>query len=63
MPTEHAQGTTASARIELRRGVDVNYWCQVLHVSASELRHAVQQVGPQVAAVHRYLSEHRSSDG
>ena len=42
-------------RIEVRHNVDAAYWCRVFNVSHRQLCHAVQQVGPQVAAVRRYL--------
>jgi hypothetical protein len=59
------QVTTAAAdsdRIDLRRSVEVDYWCRVFHASISELRRAVQHVGPQVSAVHHYLRQHPPRD-
>jgi hypothetical protein len=44
-----------SRRIEVRRDLDAAYWCRVFDVSPRELRHAVQQVGPQVAEVRRFF--------
>lgn len=45
----------APARIELRNELDCAYWCRVFDVTHAELRQAIQQVGPGVAAVRRYL--------
>ena len=42
-------------RIDLRQATDTAYWCRVLGVDTHQLRSAVQQVGPQAAAVRRYL--------
>jgi len=44
-----------SRRIEVRRDLEAAYWCRVFDVSRQELRHAVQQVGPQVAEVRRFF--------
>lgn len=46
---------SASARIDLLRDVDVAYWCRLLDVDHTQLRRAVQQVGPRAEAVVRYL--------
>jgi hypothetical protein len=53
-PQEMASG---SHRIEVRHDLDAMYWCRLFDVSPQELRRAVQQVGPQVAAVRRYFSQ------
>jgi hypothetical protein len=50
--------TSGHLRIEVRRDLDAMYWCRLFDVSPQELRRAVQQVGPQVSAVQRYLCEH-----
>jgi hypothetical protein len=48
-----------SRRIEVRRDLEAAFWCRLFDVSPQELRHAVQQVGPQVAEVRRYLERRR----
>ena len=57
-PAPSSSSPAAGARIEVRHSVDAAYWCRVFDVSHRELCHAVQQVGPQVAEVRRYLSSH-----
>lgn len=46
---------STSARIDLLRDVDVAYWCRLLDVDHTQLRRAVQQVGPRAEAVARHL--------
>ena len=48
-----------SSRIELLHALDSAYWCRLFDVSQAELRFAIQQVGPQPAAVRRFLDEAR----
>lgn len=54
-PMDSREMPEGSRRIEVRRDLEAAYWCRVFGVSPQELRHAVQQVGPQVAAVQRFL--------
>jgi len=56
MAYAHAAGGSPGTRIDLLSDMDIAYWCQVLGVDPHELRQAVQHVGPQVAAVRRYVS-------
>ncbi|MEO8296768.1 MAG: DUF3606 domain-containing protein [Burkholderiales bacterium] len=51
----------AQQRIDLLDGADVAYWCRVLAVDMHELRRAVQQAGPQAAAVRTVLEKWRSA--
>jgi hypothetical protein len=54
-----AAGTAAPAqRIDMTSDTDVAYWCRVLDIDHHALRRAVQQVGPRVDAVTRYLASH-----
>jgi hypothetical protein len=46
-------------RIELRHELDSAYWCRLFDVSHAELRYAIQHVGPQAAAVRRFLDDAR----
>jgi hypothetical protein len=46
-------------RIELRHELDSAYWCRLFDVSHAELRYAIQHVGPQAAAVRRFLDDVR----
>ncbi|RQP22242.1 DUF3606 domain-containing protein [Piscinibacter terrae] len=56
MPTETDAFTGSEhARIDLTRDVDVAFWCRLLDVDHSQLRRAIQQVGPRSDAVMRYL--------
>lgn len=48
-------------RIDLRQATDAAYWCRVLEVDMHQLRHAVQQVGPQAGAVRRYLQQRQTT--
>ena len=48
-----------SPRINLLSDIDVAYWCRALDVDHSELRRAVQRVGPRADAVVRYLARLR----
>jgi len=48
-------GHSSAQRIDMTRDVDVAYWCRLFDVDHSQLRRAVQQVGPQAPAVLRYL--------
>jgi hypothetical protein len=50
-----------SARIDLLRDTDVAYWCRLLDVDHSELRRAVQQVGPRAGAVLRHIQRMRAA--
>ena len=61
---ENAQPTGSSpslplpgGRIEMRQDTDTAFWCRVFDISPAQLRRAVQQVGPQVAEVRRYLAK------
>jgi hypothetical protein len=47
------------SRIELRHDLEAAYWCRVFDVTPSELRRAIQKVGPQVSAVRRHLEHGR----
>ena len=55
-PVPPAALSPGSARIEVRHTLDAAYWCRVFGVNHRQLCHAVQHVGPQVAAVRRYLN-------
>jgi hypothetical protein len=59
--TEHPQGVARSdaLRIDLLHDVDVAYWCRLLDVDHSQLRRAVQRVGPRADAVARDLERER----
>ena len=50
-----------SVRIDLLRDTDVAYWCRLLDIDHSELRRAVQKVGPRADAVFRYLQSSSAS--
>ncbi|UUX94033.1 DUF3606 domain-containing protein [Aquabacterium sp. J223] len=54
---------TDANRIDLASQLDIDFWCGVFHVAPGDLRHAVQQVGPQAAAVRRYLEDHPPTPG
>ena len=41
--------------IDLLSQIDVDYWCQIFHVSPAQLRDAVQHAGHQAIEVSRYL--------
>jgi hypothetical protein len=56
IPDPQAGGQT---RIELRHELDSAYWCRLFDVSHAELRYAIQHVGPQAAAVRRFLDDAR----
>jgi len=51
-----ADNTPPAPRIDMRSDTDVAYWCRVLDIDHHTLRRAVQQVGPRVDAVTRYLT-------
>jgi hypothetical protein len=44
-------------RINLHEEYEVRYWTAVLGVTVSELRAAVDEVGPMVADVRRHLDK------
>jgi hypothetical protein len=48
-------------RIDLLSDMDVAYWCRALDVDHTELRRAVQHVGPRADAVARYLARQRDA--
>ena len=48
--------TVDLTRINLQSTIAVNYWCQVMHCSETQLRNAVLAVGPLPADVKAYLS-------
>ncbi len=54
-PGTNQEVADGSRRIEVRRDLEAAYWCRLFDVTPTELRRAVQQVGPQVAAVRRYF--------
>ena len=41
--------------IDMLSQIDVDYWCQIFHVSPAQLREAVHHVGHQAVEVSRYL--------
>ena len=41
--------------IDLLSQLDIDYWCQIFHVSPAQLREAVQNAGSQAIDVSRYL--------
>ncbi|SFQ61431.1 DUF3606 domain-containing protein [Hymenobacter arizonensis] len=47
--------TVDPTRINLQSTIAVNYWCQVLKCSETQLRNAVLAVGPLPADVRTYL--------
>lgn len=56
MPTEYDSfAGSMHARIDLTRDVEVAFWCRLLDVDHTQLRRAVQQVGPRSDAVMRHL--------
>lgn len=46
---------TPAFAIDLLSQIDSDYWCQIFHVTAAQLREAVQSAGPQAVDVSRYL--------
>lgn len=52
---------TPPQRIDLRHATDTADWCRIFGVDTHQLRHAVQQVGPQAAAVRRFLEQRAES--
>jgi hypothetical protein len=48
------------ARIDLTSDTDVAYWCRVLDIDHSQLRRAVQKVGPRADAVVRCIGAQRT---
>ena len=54
-PHDHAPN---HQRIDLLHGEDVAFWCRVFGTSITELRQAVQQVGPLAEQVRRYIAAH-----
>jgi hypothetical protein len=63
LPLTTSTMSSDTDRIDLASQLDIDFWCGVFHVAPGELRHAVQQVGPQAAAVRRYLAEHPPAAG
>jgi hypothetical protein len=49
-------------KIDLLSQIDVDYWCQIFHVSPEQLRQAVQRVGSQAVDVARDLRGRDSGD-
>ena len=41
--------------IDMLSQLDVDYWCQIFHVSPAQLREAVHHAGHQAVEVSRYL--------
>lgn len=41
--------------IDMLSQIDVDYWCQIFHVSPAQLREAVHHAGHQAVEVSRYL--------
>lgn len=41
--------------INMLSQIDVDYWCQIFHVSPAQLREAVHHAGHQAVEVSRYL--------
>jgi hypothetical protein len=62
MPLDPVPQNT-SPRINLHSDMDVAYWCRALDVDPSELRRAVQRVGPRADAVTRYIEHQRQGTG
>ena len=48
------------ARINVDQDQDVQYWADQFGVTASEVRSAVELVGPSVESVRQRLAAHRS---
>ncbi|WP_157781152.1 MULTISPECIES: DUF3606 domain-containing protein [Hymenobacter] len=48
--------TVDLTRINLQSTIAVNYWCQVMHCSETQLRNAILAVGTLPADVQAYLS-------
>lgn len=55
--------TERPASVNMLSGSDIAYWCRVFDVNMTELRQAVQQVGPQAQAVRAYLARRASAGG
>jgi hypothetical protein len=51
------RGPADRMRINLHEEYEVRYWTAVLGVTVSELRAAVDEVGPMVADVRRHLDK------
>ncbi|MEY4908121.1 MAG: hypothetical protein RL260_1839 [Pseudomonadota bacterium] len=49
--------------INMLSGSDIAYWCRVFDVDMTELRRAVQQVGPQAQSVRGYLARQPGARG
>ena len=47
--------TDRPVSIDMLSSTDIAYWCRVFDIDMTELRRAVQQVGPQVQSVRSYL--------
>ncbi|MEX8493799.1 DUF3606 domain-containing protein [Sphaerotilus sp.] len=51
------------ASINMLSSADIAYWCRVFDVDMTELRRAVQQVGPQAQSVRGYLARQPRTSG
>ena len=52
-------GPSDAKRIHVSQAGDIEYWTKEFGCTVGELRFAVQEVGPSVAAVTAYLHSHR----
>lgn len=58
MPDDRTiRGPADASRINIHEPYELNYWCKHLGVTPDELRRAVQNVGPMVVNVRRFLGK------
>ena len=58
---ESVIGPSDAKRIHVSQAGDIQYWTKAFACTVGELRFAVDEVGPSVAAVRAYLLGHRSA--
>ena len=51
------KGPRDAARINVEEDYEMQYWTETLRVTPEELRKAVQEVGPMVENVKKYLNK------
>lgn len=58
MPDDRSiRGPADRSRINVHESYELSYWCRELGCTESQLRQAVQAVGPMVANVRRHLGK------
>jgi hypothetical protein len=63
MTSEHTQwGQPDSARIDVNRPHELNFWTEQLDVDEATLKEAVKEAGPSVSAVMRQLDRWRAHE-